>query len=295
MPKKEAKPSQATAAEEKKTCGLIMPISARDGLPEAHWSEVRSIVGKSLASLDLDVRLVSDGEASDVIHKTILQRLYTSTVCVCDISTLNPNVMFELGIRLSFSKPTVIIGDDATALPFDAGLIRRLPYPRDLRYQKIQRFMTALRKAATSALEAAAKGDESNSLMSVLGPIKVPQLETQEVPGLQLVVDELRDVKSMLSRQVVSKHDVQAAGKYVSTRDILEAVRPIFDEGGGEFRKKALVMIGHSREAINKLDSFAIDLSRQLFDGRHVRQDAIRWALGLFCESNDSETSARSV
>ncbi len=224
MPKKDAKAAPETPAAEKKTCGLIMPISARDGLPESHWLEVRAIIEKSLSSLNLDVRLVSDGEASDVIHKTILQRLYTSTVCVCDISTLNPNVMFELGIRLSFSKPTVIIGDDATPLPFDTGLVRRFPYPRDLRYQKIQRFMSALKKAVASALEAAAKGDQSSSFMSALGPIKVPQLDTQEVTGIQFVMDELKEIKTMLLARKRGDSPGQRRGRNASLEELINAI-----------------------------------------------------------------------
>jgi len=43
---------------------------------------------------------------------------------VCDISGRNPNVMFELGLRLAFDKPAIIIKDEITPYSFDtsAGL-----------------------------------------------------------------------------------------------------------------------------------------------------------------------------
>lgn len=280
MPKKVAKAAQKTAVEAKKTCGLIMPISAREGLPESHWREVRSIIKRSLQSLNLDVGIVSDGEASDIIHKTILQRLYTSTVCVCDISTLNPNVMFELGIRLSFSKPTVIIGDDATPLPFDTTLLRRLPYPRDLRYQKIQRFKVALRNAVAAALEADARGDQTDSLMSVLGPIKVPQLDTQEVPGLQFVMDELKEIKQALSRKVNQRITLNDATLMPVTYDEIHAVLlsyPKDSEQHGIFRQWDTV----SSSAKNKLIATLADEIHRTYGGRPVDLSDIDFAIEL--------------
>jgi hypothetical protein len=54
-----------------------------------------------------------------------------------DVSCKNPNVMFELGMRLAFDKPTIIIKDDQTSYSFDISPIQNLEYPRDLRFNKI--------------------------------------------------------------------------------------------------------------------------------------------------------------
>ncbi len=55
-------------------------------------------------------------------------------IVVCDISARNANVMFELGMRLAFDKPTVIIKDERTPYSFDISSIEHLDYPSDLRY-----------------------------------------------------------------------------------------------------------------------------------------------------------------
>jgi hypothetical protein len=65
-----------------------------------------------------------------VIQKRIVQNLYSSDVIVCDVSGKNPNVMFELGMRLAFDKPTLIVKDDKTDYSFDTGIIEHVPYPR---------------------------------------------------------------------------------------------------------------------------------------------------------------------
>jgi hypothetical protein len=42
--------------------------------------------------------------------------------------------MFELGMRLAFDKPTIVIKDDVTKFNFDTSPIKHLQYRRDLRY-----------------------------------------------------------------------------------------------------------------------------------------------------------------
>jgi hypothetical protein len=54
------------------------------------------------------------------------------------VSGKNPNVMFELGIRLAFDKATIIIKDDKTDYSFDTSVIQHIPYPRDLRHNQIE-------------------------------------------------------------------------------------------------------------------------------------------------------------
>lgn len=70
--------------------------------------------------------------------------MYENPIVVCDVSGKNPNVMFELGIRLAFDKPTIIIKDDKTSYSFDTSPIEHLEYPRDLRYNRIEDFKSKL-------------------------------------------------------------------------------------------------------------------------------------------------------
>jgi hypothetical protein len=55
----------------------------------------------------------------------------------------NSNLMLELGMRLAFDKPAVIVKDDKTDYSFDTSSIEHLAYPRDLRFSKIKSFKTA--------------------------------------------------------------------------------------------------------------------------------------------------------
>src|SRR5687768_15159461 len=92
-------------------CGIVMPISAIDGCSAEHWSEVHDILADAIEAAGFSPQLVSDADDIGIIQKRIIQNLYENPVVVCDVSGKNPNVMFELGLRLAFDKPTLIVKD----------------------------------------------------------------------------------------------------------------------------------------------------------------------------------------
>jgi len=121
-------------------CGIVMPISALDGCSAEHWADVLRILREVVTDAGYEPNLVSDADDVGIIQKRIIQNLYTNEMVVCDVSGKNPNVKFELGLRLAFDKPTIIIKDEVTSYSFDTGVIEHLTYPRDLRYGKILAF-----------------------------------------------------------------------------------------------------------------------------------------------------------
>ncbi|MBL1267462.1 MAG: hypothetical protein COA87_006875 [Halomonas sp.] len=133
-----------TAAAPLKKCGIVMPIAEIEGLDAEHWTEVKSILQEAITDAEFNGDLVSFSPDVAVIHKNIVRNLYDNPIVVCDVSAKNPNVMFELGMRLAFDKPTIIVKDDLTDYSFDTSPIEHLEYPRDLRFYKIQDFKKSL-------------------------------------------------------------------------------------------------------------------------------------------------------
>lgn len=136
--------------------GLVMPIASIDNCGPDHWIDVKSIIVEALTDIEgyeFESKLVSESDSSGLIHKRIVQGLYNSDIIICDVSCKNPNVMFELGMRLAFDKPTVIIKDDKTNYSFDTGGIEHLEYPRDLRFSKIVDFKASLLRKVIATYE----------------------------------------------------------------------------------------------------------------------------------------------
>jgi len=180
-----------------KKCGIVMPISSIDDCSEKHWKEIRIILSDSIKDAGFEPNLVSETEEVSIIQKTIVENLYKNPIVVCDVSAKNPNVMFELGLRLAFDKPTIIVKDNATNYSFDTGPIEHLPYPRDLRFGEIVQFKEKLTKKIQDTYSASTKPSYSTFLKH-FGDFTVPKLETREIPIDNYLLEELKNIKQSI-------------------------------------------------------------------------------------------------
>ena len=61
------------------------------------------------------------------ITKDIIEKLFSASMVFADITDFNPNVMYELGVRHSFKKPSSIVIESRKSrnIPFDVrGMLR---------------------------------------------------------------------------------------------------------------------------------------------------------------------------
>lgn len=73
-------------------------------------------------------------KGANLIPAEIGRNLQTAALVLCDMSGLNPNVFFELGIRTAMNKPICLIIDKTTkGPPFDLGQVSHHQYVSDLR------------------------------------------------------------------------------------------------------------------------------------------------------------------
>lgn len=179
--------------------GLVMPIAPIDDCTSEHWIDVKSIIEESVNSIPgykCNVKIVSEGDSSGLIHKRIVQGLYNSHIVICDVSCKNPNVMFELGMRLAFDKPTIIIKDDHTTYTFDPGGIEHLNYPRDLRFNKIVDFKSQLAKKVQATFEDSLSDPNHSPFLKSFGQFKVATIEQTSVPADTLMLQMMMELQS---------------------------------------------------------------------------------------------------
>lgn len=186
--------------DQKKVCGIVMPISEIEGLPKSHWDEVYTIISDSIESAGFTPNLVSNSEDIGVIQKRIVQNLYENPIVVCDVSAKNPNVMFELGLRLAFDKPTIIIKDDKTSYSFDTSPIEHLEYPRDLRFSKIKDFGDKLANKIESTYQKSVSDKDYSTFLKHFGTFKVAKIETEEVTKEDILMEEMRSIRNLILR-----------------------------------------------------------------------------------------------
>jgi hypothetical protein len=72
-------------------------------------------------------------EGSDVIHSTIVNDILEADLVIADLTEHNPNVLFELGLRMATEKPVALIRARGTSAIFDVdNLLRVLDYDANL-------------------------------------------------------------------------------------------------------------------------------------------------------------------
>ena len=162
--------------------------------------EVRQILTEAIVAADFEPNLVSNADDVGTIQKRIVQNLYDNPVVVCDISGRNANVMFELGLRLAFDKPTVIVKDSDTPYSFDTSVIEHLEYPRLLGYAQIVEFKTKLAAKIQATVAKAAEDPGYSTFLKHFGEFKKPQIEQREVSSQEFIFDELQNLRQAVQR-----------------------------------------------------------------------------------------------
>lgn len=204
-------------------CGMAMPISRSDGFPDTHWIEVRAILESAITAAGFKPRIVSTADTGTVIQKDIVDNLYFDPIVVCDVSSGNPNVMLELGMRLAFDKPTVVVKDDQTPFNFDIGPLRHVVYPRNLRHAAIEGFKIELSKTVMATHQSSTKPGYTSFLKS-FGTFNVAKLEQKEVSPLDYKIASLQNSIVALTQRLESSQPYRGSNKYSTLAAISEKV-----------------------------------------------------------------------
>lgn len=171
------------------SCGVIMPIADNPDYPNGHWVEVLDILKSALDDTNFQVNLVSESLDVGLIHERIIKNIYKNDIVICDVSSKNPNVMFELGMRLAFDKPTIIIKDDKTPYTFDTQVIEHISYPSSLRHKDINNFKKNLKTRVLATYEKFKSEPNFSPFLRAFGreviPSQIPQSQINDVDFLK--------------------------------------------------------------------------------------------------------------
>ena len=77
---------------------------------------------------EIDVKRADENFGAGVILSDIVQDINSSKFIIADISALNANVYYEIGYAHALNKPTILLAERDTKLPFDISPFRVLFY-----------------------------------------------------------------------------------------------------------------------------------------------------------------------
>jgi nucleoside 2-deoxyribosyltransferase len=161
------------AKESGHKCFIIMPITTPTETVETyrgdteHFAHIlECLFVPALEACDL-IPISPRSTGSNVIQAEIIKHLSEADLVLCDISSLNPNVFFEFGIRTALNKPVALVVDDMTKhLPFDTSIIHFHKYKSSLDAWSIEEETKTLSKHIQSAFD---KTPDHNALWKYFG------------------------------------------------------------------------------------------------------------------------------
>lgn len=167
-----------------KACFVIMPFGGRFD------SYYEKIYKPAIVSAKLESKRADDLNRPSTIIGDIWEAIVSSTLVLADITGLNPNVMYELGLAHAAAKPAIILSNDIDTVPFDLRSLRIILYDieqTDWAHRLMNKIERAIQETIASPLE------------TVLPAfLSVNNNKKQEVTKVEL---ELIEIKQMLQRQ----------------------------------------------------------------------------------------------
>lgn len=188
----------------------------------------------------------------DLIHAEIIKNLEQAELVLCDVSQLNANVFFELGIRTALDRPVAMVKDDKTATyPFDTAMINYHSYDSSLAAWTLQAQVDAL----TQHLKDSADGAHGrNSMWRYFGLTQraEPADITNPVEAkLDLLVEEIEklrgsrvefddSIRNRAAADILSQLRRFSLGDNPRIRVALGKAAAIADETGVRLKLRAL-------------------------------------------------------
>ena len=114
-------------------CFVIMPIGSGDAY-QVHRNRYEHIIRPAVEGVRFNNEQMFRCVRADFVTKTgsitrdLLGRLYRSDAVIADLTDLNPNVFYELGVRHALRSGTILIALKGTRPPFDVGDLRLIGY-----------------------------------------------------------------------------------------------------------------------------------------------------------------------
>lgn len=186
-------------------CYVMSPLDESEEYKPGHFTRVYEDVIKPACVLAGFTAMRADrAKTSGLINLDVLQKSLEAPMAICDLSSRDPNVLFQLGFRLAFDKPTVLIQEAGKAKIFDIPTFKYVEYRRDLKYREVLEDQEAIAEALRAETAHSENGVRINSLTKMLSLSSLAtlsddsSLDTRKL--LQLIHYEMNSMHSDIQR-----------------------------------------------------------------------------------------------
>lgn len=277
------------------TCFIISPISTPPALIDRYGGDadhfrhvIEHLLLPAVEAAGFEP-MSPIARGSDLIHAEIVRQLESAAMVLCDMSTLNANVFFELGIRTAVDKPFCLVHDPFVGtLPFDTGILNALEYEPSLSPWvlpgEVDRMAGHLRESSEGSggrntlwryfglttrgsMEAADRSTVEEKLDFVIAELGKRDQALAFDPSHRIVA--LLRAGNAVTGRLQDPTDVEAVllGLHPQTREVIEHRFGFFD---GRLRTLEEVAgeLGVSRQWVRQQESVGLNALREAFGPR---------------------------
>lgn len=282
---------------EKKKVFVIMPF-------QDQFFEVYEMLKMEFSDMFEFTNAGEEGNQQNIL-KDIVQPIYEADVIIADLTGLNPNVMYELGLAHSFNKKTIIISqDELSTLPFDLKQYRAKDY--STHFKKFAELISYLKNNLNGARDGSVQfSNPVKDFLSIQGIENISWFSKEEVAledasdkgFLDFLADIEINAEALISEITEMNADMNAMteGTNESTKEI-ERVQKTGGNGTAAFvRKQAKKVAGHIEdfakklkehnktisELWDKIENNTIGLIENRFASNENREPLIKYLRGL--------------
>ncbi len=249
----------------KKTCFVIMGYGIKYDYASGRSLDLdktfENIILPVCKALQLNCFRLKDIAINGVIDKSMYDWLYNADVVVADISTLNANALYELGVRHALrSYSTIVISEKELKRPFDVDHTVIDPYEHlgsDIGVSEAKRFRKELKKKIGGII----RNPNTDSPVYTYLPFLIP-------PKLKVVTKKKKEAMlegyPSISELIKNAEDAKDKKDFDLAIKILSAARK-YDENN-QFIIQRLALATYKFEKPNKLSSYkkAISILKKL-------------------------------
>ena len=174
----------------RKTCFVVIGFGTKTDFETGRRINLdktfENIIKPVFDAFDIFCYRSCDVGQSGVIDVEMYESIFKADFVVADISTLNPNALYELGVRHALRpNTTIVIAEDKLKLPFDVNHISTHFYKHleaDIGYSEVVRFQNHLKNLVQTVID---NPKTDSPVYTFLPKLKPPSFSDEEIQELE--------------------------------------------------------------------------------------------------------------
>lgn len=206
-------------------CFAIMPIADHPDYESGHFNRVYEYLIKPACEMSgFKPNRADDAKASHMIMFDILKNIIECDIAICDLSSKNANVFYELGLRQAFNKKTILITDGRTNTPFDITGFRYVKYDHSLRVDSVKDNIAEISAMLDETYTA--PDDDVNSIVKLLKiqPAHIDRVQLNKQDSLIFsMIKQLDDKMSRIER--AQRNSIPQSSENFHSKSLNQAIQ----------------------------------------------------------------------